>query len=149
MTANTTGKNTGTSKTVKRSAIKGKGPGLVKSSVNILDTVSQSDVEIEFSGLVPPTNMPVSSSDESQVAGPSSIRNKVTSISSDSAGEGCFIDQDKVLEDKNGCSYRNKFTWPSKFTNQESRKQNEKIDPDSEATLGKKSTKPFFSQVTD
>ena len=71
----------------------------------------------------------------------------MTSLSSDSAGEGCFIDKDKVLEGKNGCSNQTKFTWPHMFTNLESRKQSEKVDPNSVATLGKKSTKPLFGQV--
>ena len=125
---------------IPRSVIKGKGPGLTKNSkptpcVLVIQSEISPSEGVE---------------EEVAVAGPST--NVATSISSSSregSPEGCLVDLNKTLEDKNGFSFHTKFTWPTRFTNRESRKQGEKIDPDSVASFGKRSSKPLFGQITD
>ena len=71
------------------------------------------------------------------------------STSSESAAEGCLVDLNKTLEDKNGCTYHTKFTWPGRFTNHESRKQGDKVNPESVNSFGKRSSKSLIGQITD
>ena len=80
---------------------------------------------------------------------PSNPNSRRLSSSSESSTEGCLIDLEKILEDKNRHSYHTQYTWPTRFNQRESRKQGENINPESVASFGKKSNKPIFEQRTE
>ena len=55
----------------------------------------------------------------------------------------------KIIRDREGKRFKNKFTWPSRFFNSESLKSNVDNTPMSVAELGKRSAKPVYGQIVD
>ena len=55
----------------------------------------------------------------------------------------------KIIRDREGKRFKNKFTWPSRFINSESLKSNADNTPMSVAELGKRSAKPVYGQIVD
>ena len=56
---------------------------------------------------------------------------------------------EKIIRDREGNRFRNKFQWPSRFTHNETHLRNVVSLPENVASIGIKLRKPFFGQVTD
>ena len=89
-----------------------------------------------------------SSSNNRQQSGKSSqdnTRNKTCSIEGNT-NQTTFA---RIIRDREGKRFKNKFTWPSRFINSESLNTDTDNTPMSVAELGKRSNKPVFGQVVD